>query len=291
MKKILFHLDTDPIANTFDTVVGYDGGADHVSVRANVKPSTVGTMVDGAVFTRPPKLKKNTALFVTGSNMGEGEAVLESICNHFFGDFRVSVMLDSNGSNTTAAAAVATIVRHTDVKNKRAVVLAGTGPVGQRAAVMLAREGAHVVLTSRRLDRAQTACDAMGQRFGVDINAASVGEPAELRSTLEGANILLATGAAGVQLVHDVDWQALPDLEIVLDANATPPLGIEGVSLRDRNTERHGKTCYGALGFGSLKLEVQRACVARLFESNSMVLDAPEIHALAKDIISTHPSL
>ncbi len=68
MKKILFHLDTDPIPNTFDTVVGYDGGADHVSCRGNVKPSTVGTMVDGAVFTRPPRLKKNTALFVTGSN-------------------------------------------------------------------------------------------------------------------------------------------------------------------------------------------------------------------------------
>ena len=76
MKKILFQLDTDPIPNTFDTVVAYDGGADHVSVRGNVKPSTVGTMVDGAVFTRPPNLKKNTALFGTGSNMGEGEAVL-----------------------------------------------------------------------------------------------------------------------------------------------------------------------------------------------------------------------
>ena len=289
MKKILFHLDTDPIANTFDTVVGYDGGADHVSVRANVKPSTVGTMVDGAVFTRPPKLKKNTALFVTGSNMGEGEAVLESICNHFFGDFRVSVMLDSNGSNTTAAAAVATIDRHLDVAGKRAVVLAGTGPVGQRAAVMLAQEGADVVLTSRRLDRAQTACDSMGRRFNVELTPASVGEPAQLRETLDGANILLATGAAGVQLVHDVDWKDLDDLQIVLDANATPPLGIEGVSLKDRNTERFGKICYGALGFGSLKLEVQRACVARLFESNDMVLDAPEIHRLAKDIISTPP--
>jgi len=76
MKKILFQLDTEPITNTLDTVVAYDGGADHVSVRGNVKPSTVGTMVDGAVFTRPPKLKKNTALFGTGSNMGEGEAGL-----------------------------------------------------------------------------------------------------------------------------------------------------------------------------------------------------------------------
>ena len=112
MKQILFQLDTDPIPNTFDTVVAYDGGADHVSTRGNVKPSTVGTMVDGAVFTRPPKQKKNTALFVTGSNMGEGEAVLASIRNHFFGDFRVSVMLDSNGSNTTAAAAVAFVSKH-----------------------------------------------------------------------------------------------------------------------------------------------------------------------------------
>ncbi len=50
MKKILFHLDTEPFANTFDTVAGYDGGADHGSVRANVKPSTVSTMVDGAAL-------------------------------------------------------------------------------------------------------------------------------------------------------------------------------------------------------------------------------------------------
>lgn len=286
MKKILFHLDTDPIPNTFDTVVAYDGGADHVSCRGNIKPSTVGTMVDGAVFTRPPKLKKNTALFVTGSNMGEGEAVLASICNHFFGDFRVSVMLDSNGSNTTAAAAVAYIGQHLELRGKRAVVLAGTGPVGQRAGVMLAQEGVDVVLTSRRLDRAKTACDAMHRRFQVDLTPGASGDPGAMRSVLRGADILIATGAAGVQLLHEADWKDLPDLKFLLDANATPPLGIEGVDLKDRATERHGKLCYGAIGFGAFKLEVHRACIARLFESKDLVLDAPEIFALAKEMMA-----
>ena len=286
MKQILFQLDTDPIPNTFDTVVAYDGGADHVSCRGNVKPSTVGTMVDGAVFTRPPKQKKNTALFVTGSNMGEGEAVLASIRNHFFGDFRVSVMLDSNGSNTTAAAAVAYVGRHVDLRGKRAVVLAGTGPVGQRAGVMLAQEGAEVMLSSRRVDRAETACEAMHRRFKVDLIPAAAGDPAALRRVLEGANILIATGAAGVQLLHESGWRDLPDLEILLDANATPPLGIEGIDLMDRATERHGKLCYGAIGFGSFKLEVHRACIAKLFESNDVVLDAPEIFALAKEMLA-----
>ena len=87
MKKLLFQLDTDPIPNTFDTVVAYDGGADHVSTRGSIKPSTVGTMVDGAVFTRPPKHKKNTALFITGSDMGEGEAVMAAVRNHFLATF------------------------------------------------------------------------------------------------------------------------------------------------------------------------------------------------------------
>lgn len=286
MKKILFQLDTDPVPNTFDTVVAYDGGADHVSCRGNVKPSTVGTMVDGAVFTRPPKLKKNTALFVTGSNMGEGEAVLASIRNHFFGDFRVSVMLDSNGSNTTAAAAVAYVGKHLDVKGKRAVVVAGTGPVGQRAGVMLAQEGAEVVITSRRADRAETACDAMQRRFGVNLVPAGADGPGALRELMRDAHIVLATGAAGVQLMHESDWRDLDKLEILLDANATPPLGIEGVKMSDRGTERHGKLCYGALGFGAFKLEVHRACIAKLFGANDLVLDGPEIFALAKDMIS-----
>ena len=285
MKKLLFQLDTDPTPNIFDTVVAYDGGADHVLSYGNIKPNTVGTMVDGAIFTRPSKMKKNTALFVTGSNMSEGEAVLASVRNHFFGDFHVSVMLDSNGSNTTAAAAVATIGLHANLAGKRVVVLAGTGPIGQRAGVMLAQEGAEVILTSRSVDRGETACEAMHRRFGVTLNAAAAGDRTTIGRVLKAANIILATGAASVELLHEDEWKGLPDLEILMDANATPPLGIQGVDTTDRAREHHGKLCYGALGFGSFKLEVHRACIARLFETNDAVLDAPEIFELAKAMV------
>lgn len=272
MKKILFQLDTDPIPNTFDTVVAYDGGADHVNARGHIKPSTVGIMVDGAIFTRAPKQTKNTALFVTGSDMGEGEAVLAAIKSHFFGDYRVSVMLDSNGSNITAAAAVAYFGEHLKL-------------AGQRA-VMLAAEGAEVVLMSRRLDRAQVACAAMYRQFKVELIPAATGDRESLNAALDGANILLATSAAGAQLLEKQHWKDLPDLEIVVDANAIPPLGVHGIAASDKATEHHSKPCYGAIGFGALKLELQRACVAKLFERNDVILDAPEIFDLAKDMVT-----
>lgn len=83
--------------------------------------------------------------------MEAGQALFKAIQSYFFPGFQVSVMLDSNGSNTTAAAAVAKLASSGTLKGKKAVILAGTGPVGQRAAVMLAEEGAEVTIVSRQL--------------------------------------------------------------------------------------------------------------------------------------------
>jgi hypothetical protein len=107
MKKLLFQLDTDPITSAFDTVVAYDGGADHVTSYGGLTPENVGALVDGAIFTRSPKEKKYTALFIGGGNMAAGQELLKAVKKKFFANFRVSIMLDSNGSNTTAAAGVA----------------------------------------------------------------------------------------------------------------------------------------------------------------------------------------
>jgi len=71
------------------------------------------------------------------------------------------VIFDSNGSNTTAAAAVAWLAHGRSLAGKRAVVLGGSGPVGQRAAVLLAREGASVCITGRKRAVAQAACDSI----------------------------------------------------------------------------------------------------------------------------------
>lgn len=290
MKKLLFLLDTDSLPNTFDIVVAYDAGADHVTPLAGVTPANVGKLVEGVVFTRPPAGKKFTALFVTGSNMAEGEALLKAIRRQFFGNFRVSVMLDSNGSNTTAAAAIAQLARDLPLAGKRAVILAGTGPVGQRAAVMLAQQGAEVVLASRALDRAEAACRAMNERFKTGLIPAAAPDAAAVAACLTGAQIVMTTGAAGIELLPEALWADHPSLEAVLDSNATPPLGVAGIELQDRGVVRHGKRCYGALGFGGLKLTLQRHCVAQLFERNDLVLDAPEVLTEAERLFAAQES-
>ena len=282
MKKLLFQFDTDLHPSTFDTVVAYDGGADHVIGHGSLTPNNIAALVEGTIFTRAPKDKKNTAIFVGGSDMAAGQILFEAVQKHFFPGFQVSVMLDSNGSNTTAAACVAKLASSGSLAGKTAVVLAGTGPVGQRAAAMLALEGASVTITSRQLWNAEKACEAMEERFNVKIHAHAAADYESRADAIKDANIVITTGATGVELLKPEHWQNNAKLEMLADANATPPLGIGGVGVMDRGIESHGKIVWGAIGFGTLKLALHRACIAQLFEDNKLVLDAENIFALAK---------
>jgi threonine dehydrogenase-like Zn-dependent dehydrogenase len=282
MKKLLFQFDTDSHPSVFDTVVAYDGGADHVIGLGGLTPDNVKGLVEGTMFTRAPKDKKNTAIFVGGSDMAAGQALFTAVQKQFFPGFRVSVMLDSNGSNTTAAAMVAKLGTTGAIAGKKAVVLAGTGPVGQRAAAMLALEGANVSITSRQIANAEKACGAMKERFNVELTPLEAADYETRAAAIAEANIVLATGAAGVELLKPEHWQDNANLEMIADANATPPVGVAGTDVMDKGLERHGKIIWGAIGFGTLKLALHRACIAKLFEDNKQVFDAELIFQLAK---------
>ncbi len=284
MKKLLFQLDTDEHPSVFDTVVAYDGGADHVIGHGNVNPDNVTPLVEGTIFTRAPKEKKFTAIFVGGSDMTAGENLFKAVQKNFFADFRVSVMLDSNGSNTTAAAGVAKLLTSGAIKDKRCVILAGTGPVGRRAAVMMAKEGGKVAITSRQQKRAETACADIKQGFGFDIEPIEASSNEDRAKSIEDAQVVFACGAAGVELLLPEHWQDNKNIEMMADANATPPLGIAGTEMFDRAENRSGKIIWGAIGFGTLKLAVHRACVDKLFEANDQVFDAEEVFELAKSM-------
>jgi hypothetical protein len=285
MKNLLFQFDTDPIPSVFDTVVNYDGGVDHVIPHGGVTPQNVIAMVDGTIFTRGPKEKKNTAIFIGGTSLETGQELLRVIRKRFFADFQVSVMLDSNGSNTTAAAGVALMAKACPLAGKRAVVLAGTGPVGERAAVMLAREGAIVSITSREYERAEHACNLMHEKFKVSLTPIEASDDMTRAKAIEGAQIVFGAGAAGVRLLREESWRDSPTIEVMGDCNAVPPLGFEGVDMMDKATTRHNKIVFGAIGIGALKIKLHRACVAQLFENNKQVLDAEEIYTIAKTMV------
>ena len=284
-KKLLYQFDTDTTASVFDSVVAYDGGADHVTGIGNVNPKNVLAMVDGCIYTRAPKDKQFTAIFVGGSSLTEGQAVFDAIKKRFFSNFRVSVMFDSNGSNTTAAAAVANIVNTCNVSGKKAVILGGTGPVGQRAAALLSLEKADVFITSRSIEKAEQISTEINKRFDTNVEALPGGTNDERVTSISGASIVMATGASGVVLLNKKDWIDSESIEVVCDANAMPPLGIEGVELNDRAKEIGGKKAFGAIGFGGLKISVHRECVSRLFNSKDGVFDAEEIYRIAKEML------
>jgi methylenetetrahydrofolate/methylenetetrahydromethanopterin dehydrogenase (NADP+) len=285
MKKLLYQLDTDALPAVFDNVVAYDGGADHVGAYGGVNAGNVGPLIEGAIFTRGPADKKNTAIFIGGSNLLAGEALLAAIKAKFFAKFRVSLMFDCNGSNTTAAAAVAWLAHGRSLAGKQVVLLGGSGPVGQRAAVLLSREKAQVRMVGRRLDVVQQVCASLGSRFGCDVQAAQAATQSERNAVIAGAQIVVATGAAGVTLLDERAWAESPTLELIADANASPPAGIEGIGMSDRGRSSHGKTLFGPLGFGALKLAVHRACIGKLFERNDLILDVDEIYAIAKTMV------
>ena len=284
-KKLLYQFDTDTTASVFDSVVAYDGGADQVTGIGNVNPQNVLAMVDGCIYTRAPKDKQFTAIFVGGSSLTEGQAVFDAIKKRFFSNFRVSVMFDSNGSNTTAAAAVANIVNTCDVSGKKAVILGGTGPVGQRAAALLSLEKADVFITSRNIEKAEQISAEINERFDTNVKALPGGTNDERVTSILGASIVMATGASGVVLLNKKDWIESQSIEVVCDANAMPPLGIEGVELNDKAKEIGGKKAFGAIGFGGLKISVHRECVSRLFHSNDGIFDAEEIYRIAKEML------
>ena len=132
--KILIQLDIDPQPSVFDGVVAVDSGVDHLFRHGGVTPAAVRDLVHGALFTRGSGELCSTAIFVGGSNVAAAEAVLEAVKKTFFGPFKVSVLFDANGANTTAAAAVLAALESMDgsLEGVPAAVLAATGPVGQR---------------------------------------------------------------------------------------------------------------------------------------------------------------
>ncbi|MCE9545395.1 MAG: NmrA family NAD(P)-binding protein [Planctomycetia bacterium] len=287
--KILIHLDTDPQPSVFDAVVAVDAGVDHLLRHAGVGPEAVLDLVHGAMFTRGPEDLKHTAIFIGGSDVAAGERLLSAVEASFFGPVRVSVMIDSNGSNTTAVAAVLAAGGHLPLAGCQALVLAATGPVGSRVVRLLAREGAEVRVGSRTLARSEATCAAVAAQVeGAKLQPLEINTREQLAAALDGVQLLIAAGAAGKELVPAEALAAAPDLSVAIDLNAVPPAGIAGIKVTDRAKDRDGVTTYGAIGVGGSKMKIHKAAVRRLFTSHELMLDAEEIYHLGRQLSESH---
>ena len=284
MKRILIQFDTDAQPSTFDRVVAVDSGIDDLFSYGGVTPENVTSLVHGAMFTRGGEGLKNTAIFIGGSNVAAGEALLEKVQSLFFGPVRVSILIDSNGSNTTAAAAVLAAGKHVDLSRITALLLGGTGPVGQRAAQILTSLGATVRIGTRSAAKAEVTCEAVRSKVeGANIWPSETRTVDGLAAAADSVEVIIATGAAGIQLLSAEQRSRIGSLKVAIDLNAVPPVGIEGVEVFDKAVEQDGVFCYGAIGVGVTKMKIHKAAVKKLFTVNDLLLDTAAVFEIGQN--------
>ena len=289
--KILIQLDTDSAPNTFDGVVAVDSGVDHLFRHGGVNVDSVTPLVHGAMFTRGGDALRSTAIFVGGGDVSAAEAVYRKVNSCFFGPVRVSVMLDANGCNTTAAAAVLSAAKHVSLSEATVGVLGGTGPVGRRVAEMVAILGGKACIASRGIEKGEDAVRAVRSRLGrlgesAGLEAVRVSDRAECGELLNRCDVVIACGAAGIELADAETFdRAAESLRVAIDLNAVPPAGIAGIGPMDKATEKNGRIVYGAIGVGGLKMKIHREALRSLFETNDQALDAAEILAIGQRLV------
>ena len=283
-KKILLQIDHDDHASTFDSIVAIDSGIDHLLTYSNVTPIQIESIVHGCIFTRGPKDLHSTAIYFGGSDVEKTVELFEQAKKCFFGPLQVSMMADPNGSNTTAAAAVLCAQKHVDLKDKNVVVLAATGPVGQRICRLCASAGASVTVCSRSLERAEKICDQIDSETDSTLIPAEAGVPLEAAMQAKDTDVVFAAGAAGVQLLNEEWLSNQPNVQVALDINAVPPVGISGIEVTDKAETRNSVICYGAIGVGQLKMKIHKACIKKLFECNDAQLDTNEIYEVGSSL-------
>jgi methylene-tetrahydromethanopterin dehydrogenase len=213
-----------------------------------------------------------------------------------FKPFVVSLMADPSGAYTTAAAMLACVQaalrrdRPDGLAQKTVLVLGGTGPVGRIAGVIAARCGATVLLSSRGgMAAAQAAALQTGERFQVELGAASAADPAALRASLARADVVLACAAAGAQVVSAQDLEHARLLRVAADLNAVPPEGIAGLGAMDDAKPLPGTQALGigALAVGNIKYQTQQRLLLQMREAQQPVtLGFAEAYAMAQTVLA-----
>jgi hypothetical protein len=97
-----------------------------------------------------------------------------------------------------------------------------------------------------------------------------------LDAAIQGAELLLNAGGAGIRLVPRAAWANRQGLRAVADVNAVPPVGIEGIEVQDDGVEREGSVAFGALGVGNFKMKIHRACVGSPLRAERPACSTPK---------------
>lgn len=294
---LLFYLDTDEKASPFDICMAYDAGYNAVIPYDNVTPEDAEKIVQDAVFSRGPKAVKHTCFFIGGRNAGKAEEVLKAVRKAMFSPFKTNIVIDPGGAYTTAAAMVAKVEdalsshKLGDLSDKTCAVL-GTGAVGKVATVLLAKLGCDVMIASLNPNRSngeeyvQKVAMLLADRHGVNVMGVFAPTEAERLLMLKKADVVFSAATRGTRILEKELLEEVELMKVLVDINAIPPLGIEGVKLKDDMREiAQGIFGIGALAVGELKHKLEKQILKKARENGEEVYNYNQGLQLARKLL------
>lgn len=266
-KALILHMFTpEKNLSPFDVNMAVDAGWLSTIPYTQLEPGEIPALVQDAIFSRGPAGVKRTGLFIGGRDVKTAMQMLDAAQKAMVPPFEVSAFADPSGAFTTAAAMVA-LVENELVKTglslagANVLCLGGTGPVGQIAAVLAAQSGALVKIIGRQLEKAQAVAELCNTEYGGGKITIEGDADANKPALIQTADVVLATAAAGVEVLNAELVAAAPKLKVAADVNAVPPSGIAGLDPFNKGTVLNGSTSgavgLGALAIGNLKYKTQ----------------------------------
>lgn len=284
-KRSIIHLfDPMPHVSPFDLNMAADAGFEVLLPYSSVKLEEVNGLVQDSIFSRGPSGVKRTGIFIGGRDIGLALDMLASAKKAMVPPFEVSVFADPSGAFTTAAALVACVEQQLRQKHGmelaglNAVVFGGTGPVGLATAVIASLVGANTLISDHlSVDTALQKAEEYNQRCGTRLIGTYASSEADRARLISTADIVFCTAKAGIEVLSASVLSDARQLKVAGDVNAVPPLGINGVKLKDNGAPlRHAINSPGAVGIGALaagdiKYQLQHHLLTQMLEAEKPV--------------------
>ena len=297
-KPLIMHMiTTAKNLSPFDVNMAYDAGWDKCVPYTEIEVDDVEGLVQDAIFSRPPGINK-TGIFVGGRDPHKAIDMLKICKKSLVPPFTLSAFADPSGAFTTAAGMIAKV--EDALKNKfdqdflgqKIVVFGGTGPVGCIAGILAASAGAKVVIMGRKKEKCEELANFCKENYldsSANISGASNDE---FDSQIAEVDVVLASGAAGIQLVSEEQLKIATRLKVAADVNAVPPSGVAGLDpmqdCKELTASTSGALGIGALAIGQVKYQAQSKLLKKMANSEEPIfLDFHDALELAREYVSS----
>ena len=298
-RSILHMFDPMPNNSPFDINMALDAGFDVLMPYSNVKLENIQNLTQDAIFSRSPSGIKKTGIFIGGRDIGLAIDMLQATKPAMVPPFEVSVFADPSGAYTTAAALVACVEKALqqthgkELKDCKALVFGGTGPVGIATGIIASLQGAETVLVDHlSADTANDAAKQYNRRFNASLTGAAARTDAEKAELLADTDIVFCTAKAGIRVLNAAVLAQAKQLKVAGDVNAVPPPGIEGIASKDmaapltHATQSPNAVGVGPLAIGNVKYQLQHELLKYMLESEKPVfIDFREAFTKARTLV------